>query len=147
MKNLKFKRCVEIVGSLPVDRKVIETAVAERHLVSKVGVEVVARIMGDSDDQAPIRHADAMDFRECFKYMADIFQEMICVNDGKLVARKGPWELIEIVNNVDSWQPNPIDADAARGLTPAAPDVQRLHASLRFRRARLRKRIRRCHAR
>ena len=133
MQNLKFKRCVEIVGSLPVNREVIETAVAECYLVSKVSVEVVARIVGNANDQAPVGHADAMDFRECFKYMANMFQEMICVNDGKLVARKGPWELIEIVNDVNSWQRNPIDADAARRLVSAASDVQRFYARLPLR--------------
>jgi hypothetical protein len=113
MQNLKFKGYVEIVGSLSINREVIEAAVAERYLVSKVSVEVVARIVGNANDQAPVGHADAMDFREGFKYMADMFQEMIRVNDGKLVVRKGPWALIEIVNDVNSWQRNPIDAAAA----------------------------------
>jgi hypothetical protein len=113
MQNLKFKGYVEIVGSLSINREVIEAAVAERYLVSEVSVEVVARIVGKANDQAPVGHADAMDFREGFKYMADMFREMIRVSDGKLVVRKGPWALIEIVNDVNSWQRNPIDADAA----------------------------------
>lgn len=34
MQNLKFERHVEVVGNLSVNREVIETAIAERRLVS-----------------------------------------------------------------------------------------------------------------
>jgi hypothetical protein len=64
-----------------------------------------------------------MDFPERSEYIADMFQEMICVDDGKLVVIEGPRELIEIMDDIDSGKRNPVYADAAWGLAPAAPDV------------------------
>lgn len=130
MENLELERHVKVIGDRSVNRETVETPVTERDLMRKVGIEVVTGVMRYPNNEPTVRRADAMDFPERFEYMANVFQEMICVDDGKLAVRKGPCELIEIVDDVNSRQCDLINADTTRHFALAATDVQRLYRCL-----------------
>ena len=123
MDDFEFEWRVEVVVNFAVDGKVIETAVAECYLVSQVCMEIVACIVRHANQYVPVRLGYAVDFRKRSKDIADMFQEMIRINDGELVLGKGPRELIEIVDDINSRQGYPIDAEAAWRFAPATPDV------------------------